>query len=80
MAQNRKGVIYVIYVGPFSFDSMIDREVPEVYIVFPVLIGAHTHNWIPWTLDVRHDNLESVVMFKSNEPSNYAIQNIFTLS
>ena len=68
--------LYVIYICPFVFGRVINQEVKELQIMFPVIILTHMQYWIVCTFDLHHDSLDFVAIFKSNKPNTNGMENI----
>ena len=69
-------VFDVMPIGPFVFDRGIVKQVPKVDSTLPILIGDHAQERIACAVYLRHESLDFVVMFKSDEPHVNKINNI----
>ena len=67
---------YVMSVRSFVFDRVIEQEVTEVQIMFPIFIDTHAQGWIKWTVDSQHNRLDFESIFKCNKPNINVIKNI----
>ena len=58
------------------FDHIISEQVPKEDSTFPNLIFIHTQDGNLWAVDLYHDFLEVVAMFKYDGPHLNNIKNI----
>ena len=69
-------IFVVTSIHPFVFYPVVVGQVPKEDSTLQNIIAIHTQDGIAWDVDLCHNCLEVVIIFKSNNPHINNMKNI----